>query len=138
MIRILSPISNDRSYKQIKARTEKMTSPREYEHRLIYNHQRSKERRAGELPPGPVDKLRVKHLDEKTALGQKHRYDSEALRRKIERERMADTRYGNGKGDLEDDKRWRALQKQQEREHKDLSVRQEREMAAAKAKQSIA
>jgi hypothetical protein len=112
----------------------KMTSPREYEHRLVYDHVRSKERRAGEPAPGPVEKLKAKHHEEKTALGQKHRRENEAHQLKINKEIQRDALHRQGKGADEYDKQRRALKDKHAREREDLAVRQDREMLAAKAK----
>jgi hypothetical protein len=113
-----------------------MASPREYDHRLIYSHSRSKERRAGEPPPGPVEKLKGKHTEERAELGHKHRQENEAHQLKINKEIQRDVLHRQGKGPDEYAKQRRALKDKHEREREDLAVKQDRELAAAKAAQA--
>jgi hypothetical protein len=113
-----------------------MTSTREYEHRTMYDHSRSKQRRAGEPPPGPIEKLKAKHTDERSELGQKHRREHEARRIKMNKEIQRDVRNRHGRGPDEYAKQERAMNDAHTREREDLAVKQDRELAAAKAAQA--
>ena len=78
----------------------------------------------------------MKHNDQKSEQGRRHRVEGEELRRKHENELAyaANHHSGRSRGDREREKERRSLADRHQREHDDLAVRLDREMATAKAK----
>jgi hypothetical protein len=111
-----------------------MATIREHARRTMYNHARSKEQRAP-VKPSAVHALKGKQHDEKTAMGQRHRREGEALRQKLDNERVRDLPLHNDPPDAE--KRRRALDKKHESERNNLAARHNRELEAAAAKEHI-
>jgi hypothetical protein len=100
----------------------------------IYNHSRSKERRAPPAKPDPVAVLRERHYDEKATLGTRHRRESVDLEQKFNQERARDP-YRNDPPNA--DKRRRDLQKKHEVERDAMEQRHRTELTTAAAKNPL-
>jgi len=102
--------------------------------REIYNHSRSKERRAPPKPD-PVAVLRERHYDEKATLGTRHRRESVDLEQKFQEEKARDRYPDNDPPDME--KRRRDLQKKHQTERAETEKRHRTEINAAAAKNPL-
>jgi hypothetical protein len=110
----------------------------DYDHKRMYNHQRSKEQRAEKkvTTQSSIELLRAKHNDLKGKQRRRHHAESQELQRKHENELAYDRDHhgGHGRGDHEREKERRALNDRHQREQNDLNTQLDKEMMAAKKK----
>jgi hypothetical protein len=72
------------------------TTNEDYRRRSLYDSPSSKAARAKPAKPGPIERLRAKHRDEKLELGKKHHAESLALTAEIHKARSKDHRLLSG------------------------------------------
>jgi hypothetical protein len=110
----------------------------EYTRKKNYDHPHSQKQRAAAQikTQNSVEILRAKHNDEKGNLGRRHWAEGQKLQGKHDNEiaHDANRQGGRGRGDHVRETERRALMDRHQRERDDFAVKQDKEMAAAKAK----
>jgi hypothetical protein len=97
----------------------------------MYNHSRSKEQRRDAPPADEVSKTKSRHHDERGALGEERRRESQALEQKIRQEKVADVTYHVGQGDDAYDRQRKEFRKKYDAKMEAQARRHHNELEAA-------